>query len=312
MASQIREDFLHPAMVEALHGADLQTLAKAWQADRLPSVDGASGEVSIEAQRTRTETLAKPLDGNTAVAPVGYDGVVARTRESVPTLKPPKRIVAPAPSAVTDADESRGEAPTASQRSVVDDRAHHNKSGPLVLAAWAAAVAALAALGAAVLVLYRTQPSAGQGFVVIEGQNNAAISDAAVAMSTATDASASVAPSVVEAPDASEANMALRPRRVSEPADEAARLTQHFARYRGQVESCARRHASEAASSPIEGIRFAVDRSGSVRGAVLQPESASASALGACVLDVARRARFPASDQGVTFRVPLSVRIAPR
>jgi hypothetical protein len=94
--------------------------------------------------------------------------------------------------------------------------------------------------------------------------------------------------------------------------DEEQRLTGQFARHRPRIEACARRFSEEASQSRIEGVRLSVDRSGAVRAASLLPAEADSTALGRCLLGVARAARFEPSPNGLTFRLPLSLRLAPR
>jgi len=52
-----------------------------------------------------------------------------------------------------------------------------------------------------------------------------------------------------------------------------------------------------------------LDRSGAVQRAELQPESAAQSALGTGVLGGAQRARFGPMESGVTFRLPVALRV---
>ncbi|MBL8682205.1 MAG: serine/threonine protein kinase [Myxococcales bacterium] len=300
MVRQIREDFFSPSMLTAMQGFDVQTLAKAWQTSG--AVTTAKAVMAAE-QPTLTEAFSPALDGGTSVAPASYANVIDASRPSGPNIE------------ITSSGPDRT-SPTQRPPRTPEPEERGSKGGGLVLAAWVAAFAAVAALGAAALVLYRTQNSGGQGFVVVEGQTNGttpATTDAGVASNepVADSGATTIDDSGATAGDPGPAR-ALGPQRRAVSADEEARLTGQFARYRPRVEACARRFASEASETRIEAIRFAVDRAGTVRAAELLPEGSGATALGACVIGVARGARFSSSESGLTFRLPLSLRIAPR
>jgi serine/threonine protein kinase len=296
MVQQIREDFFSPMMLTAMQGFDVQTLTKAWQT----TAPGAQVNAAIAEQPTLTESLPPALDGGTKVAPINYPSVIEASRPSGPSIE-----IADGP------DRTR---PTVKPKAAASTQEEPAQKGSgLVLAAWAAAVAAIAALGAAALVLFRTQQGGGQGFVVVEGQSGQNGVGAASVDSGAelVDAGAGSVADSASTASSSGASAGDPPRRPA-PSDEETRLTVQFARYRPRVEACARRFAAEASDTPIEALRFSVDRSGAVRSVSLVPEGASTSGLGGCVLGVARGARFAPSVTGLTFRLPLSLRVTPR
>jgi hypothetical protein len=85
-------------------------------------------------------------------------------------------------------------------------------------------------------------------------------------------------------------------------------LTSAFQRQRGRVEACFRQHAGDVAQQPQLTVRFQIAASGSVQSAELIPASMAGSALGGCILSVARSTRFPAQDAPVSFTIPITAR----
>jgi hypothetical protein len=56
-------------------------------------------------------------------------------------------------------------------------------------------------------------------------------------------------------------------------------------------------------------IRFSDDTDGNVTSAEVLPASVQSTALGSCLLDVARATQFGAQSKSVTFRVPIKARV---
>jgi hypothetical protein len=83
-------------------------------------------------------------------------------------------------------------------------------------------------------------------------------------------------------------------------------LTAAFQRQRGRVEACFRQ--SPDAATPQLTLRFQLDPSGSVRSVELAPAGVAGSALGGCILGVARSTRFPAGNGPVAFTIPITAR----
>jgi hypothetical protein len=281
MVAQIRRDFFDPRLIESMAGSDLQTLASAWQSEPTPRPSITSVPVAPDARATLPEVRparARPV-AETLPAPAPAREQPTHTQSSGAVSSQPE----PSSSSVLQGAE-RGA----------------DKSAGMNGATWAAVFAAVAALSAAGLVLYRSQSApAQQGFVIVEANQSAsADAQSAVSAQESEDASASEE-------DGASARRASVP--TSANRDEAPRLTAQFARHLAELEACAREHRDERAE--IEAIRFVLDRSGAVLRAELQPESAAQSALGACVLGVAQRARFGPMESGVTFRLPVALRV---
>jgi len=95
-------------------------------------------------------------------------------------------------------------------------------------------------------------------------------------------------------------------------ATDAERLTAAFAKKQGAVQSCFAKSAGELEGSPQISVHFKVSPSGAVHGASLVPAALSSTALGQCVLGVARGAQFPALGKEVAFSIPITARVVQR
>lgn len=97
----------------------------------------------------------------------------------------------------------------------------------------------------------------------------------------------------------------------SRPADGGvAALNQAFAKRSGALQSCFIRNADSLQGSPQVTIRFQVGTSGAVESAALQPATLTNTALGACVLAVARSTTFPAQEKPVAFSIPFQASLS--
>lgn len=296
LVAQLRQDFFDPKLVESMGGYDLRTLAHAWQSEPTPrpsitAVDPASPNAQ-EQRATLPEVRPKR-------APAAQQDAHAPREQGTVSASGPKITIHTESSHPTNSS-TIGAATTGANR----EDGPESKGGGIALAAWAAVLAAVAALGAAGLVLYRSHTtSAQQGFVVVEANAGSTAND-----NVHPDAAA------IEAIDASATEReasTIEPSRPTVSRDQAARLTAQFARNRAAIEGCVRDH-HEASATDIEAIRLVLDASGTVREAGLVPAEAERGAVGACVLGVARRARFAVMAEGVTFRLPLAMHVRGR
>lgn len=87
----------------------------------------------------------------------------------------------------------------------------------------------------------------------------------------------------------------------------AARLTGAFARRQGRVTACFRQHPEPQGGSAIV-IQFRVGTAGSVASATVEPANVAATALGSCLVAVARSTDFPPQPEEVSFHIPVTVR----
>jgi len=83
-------------------------------------------------------------------------------------------------------------------------------------------------------------------------------------------------------------------------------LTAAFQKQRGRVEACFHQNPSEA--TPQLTLHFQLEANGAVRSAELSPSGVAASALGSCILGVARGTHFPSGDAPVSFTIPITAR----
>lgn len=142
-------------------------------------------------------------------------------------------------------------------------------------------------------------------FLLIEKQVEAAATAAPVE---------TPAPAAAPVPSLAAASARTNPDKVARSADAPATgssITAAFQRQRGRVEACFRTHAGDG-EQPQLTVRFQVEPGGTVRSAELQPASLNGSALGGCILSIARSTRFPVSEGPMTFSIPITARKSAR
>jgi serine/threonine-protein kinase len=85
-------------------------------------------------------------------------------------------------------------------------------------------------------------------------------------------------------------------------------ITAAFQKQRARVEACFRAQPGEASAQPQLTIRFQIEATGAVRSVELLPAAVAGSALGGCILAVARSTRFPPGEAPVSFTIPITAR----
>jgi eukaryotic-like serine/threonine-protein kinase len=182
----------------------------------------------------------------------------------------------------------------------LQERAPARKGVPL--SAFAAGGLLLALAGVSYAWLAQKPAPPKERFLLIEKQ-------AEPEPSAAAEPSASVAVPVA-APSAEPSRSATPAAKAPRPTADVAgsSLTAAFQRQRGRIEACFRAEPTSAAQQPQLTIRFQVEASGAVRSVDLAPASVASSALGGCILGVARSTRFPAGDAPVSFTIPITAR----
>ena len=85
-------------------------------------------------------------------------------------------------------------------------------------------------------------------------------------------------------------------------------LTRRFQQRQGAVQGCFERHASSVEGRPRISVRFNITKSGSVSGAQLIPGSIAGTAVGGCILGVARSTRFGPQPSAFSFSIPIAAR----
>ncbi len=87
-------------------------------------------------------------------------------------------------------------------------------------------------------------------------------------------------------------------------------LSAAFAKNQPDIEACFVTKGA-GASTPDISVRFTIDTEGVVQRAEVSPADVASSPLGACIVGVARKTRFPAQAAPATFRIPLRARKSP-
>lgn len=168
--------------------------------------------------------------------------------------------------------------------------------------AWAA-VASVAIVSACVLVYFLTRtPSldGGQPLVIVVDHGARAAADASVTPPVSVDAAvgelASSVPATTTAGDA------------PHHAPHAAPIEAPFRARAAQISRCFADHVSSIQGSPELVVHFEVGTDGSVQRASIAPADVEPTALGQCLLGIARSTHFAPQPSPVSFRVPLGAR----
>jgi eukaryotic-like serine/threonine-protein kinase len=85
-------------------------------------------------------------------------------------------------------------------------------------------------------------------------------------------------------------------------------LTRAFRKQQPKLEDCFRQHSIALQGRPTAQLDFDLDGAGKLTRVVLEPPALAATALGGCLLQVARATAFPAQGRAVSFAIPLSAR----
>jgi eukaryotic-like serine/threonine-protein kinase len=90
--------------------------------------------------------------------------------------------------------------------------------------------------------------------------------------------------------------------------DDAGKLSRKFSERRGAVQQCFQTHTLVLEGTPSIGIRFQVDTAGHVISASIQPGDLASTALGQCLLGVARSTEFGPQPEARAFTIPIRAR----
>ena len=85
-------------------------------------------------------------------------------------------------------------------------------------------------------------------------------------------------------------------------------LTRAFRKQQPKLEICFRQHSVSLQGRPTAQLEFDLDAAGKLTRVVLAPPVLASTALGGCLLQVARSTAFPAQGRAVSFAIPLSAR----
>lgn len=84
-------------------------------------------------------------------------------------------------------------------------------------------------------------------------------------------------------------------------------LTRAFSRQQGKVERCFTQFPDQVGTDSLS-IKFQISDKGAVQSAELSPAHVGTTALGRCLLDVAKAATFPPQREAIAFRIPITAR----
>jgi len=151
----------------------------------------------------------------------------------------------------------------------------------------------------------RAQEPAPTRFLLIEKQSAASPSSEVPVGAAAPPSADAPSPSTGTAAELKVstpiATAATKPASVSSGAS----LSAAFQRQQGRIAGCFRGSPSDLGQPQIT-VHFKIDASGSVQAAELSPASVSGSALGSCILGIARSTHFPATGSVVNFAIPIT------
>jgi serine/threonine-protein kinase len=85
-------------------------------------------------------------------------------------------------------------------------------------------------------------------------------------------------------------------------------LTRAFRKQQPKLEICFRQHSVSLQGRPTAQLEFDLDSAGKLTRVALAPPALASTALGGCLLQVARGTTFPAQGRAVSFAIPLSAR----
>jgi serine/threonine-protein kinase len=290
LAELAASDFRDPRMAEMLALPQLNELESDWTTPASSIHDLTDPDVGVAEKVELAEAPTAPgVDNDGEIDEDGYARCTPRRRTPIETLD---KTIAESPAARVKKIGSTGEAPDKRSRAGL----------------WlglAGGVALLGVGGVAVLALLK---SSGDGSRTDDEPAVVVVSDrTSAAAVVAPDAAADAAPAAVSPAPADAAPRPPAARR--QPRTTAARLTTTFGKQKSKVAACFRKHTAGLEGSPQMSIRFSVDTDGNVTSAEVLPASVQSTALGSCLLDVARATQFGAQSKSVTFRVPIKARV---
>lgn len=114
-------------------------------------------------------------------------------------------------------------------------------------------------------------------------------------------------PSTTSTPEAT--TSAPHKRKIDAPVDgpDPRNLTRAFSRQQGKVERCFTQFPDQVGTESLS-IKFQISDKGTVQTAELSPAHVGNTALGRCLLDVAKTASFPVQREAIAFRIPITAR----
>jgi serine/threonine protein kinase len=304
LASVIHADFTGPDMAAFLGVETLQSRDAAWRAaqptrqsiplgsSRPPGGDPSTETGPLESDAQSSTVQAMPSESLLRLARDGADRLNENEVTAVAPVPPLSPSLLP------------GGAAKAAAVATAPSRAPR-RPGPLILGL---AGVALVVGGIAYALLRPAPAPPAPRFLLIEKENETA--QVALPNSSGLPAVSAVPPSPLPPIESSDSSVSsLRPKAPRGSAEApGTSITAAFQKQRGRVEACFRAQPGEASAQPQLTIRFQVEATGAVRSVELLPAAVAGSALGGCILAVARSTRFPPGEAPVSFTIPITAR----
>jgi serine/threonine-protein kinase len=285
----IHDDFMGPDMPKRMSLETLQSRDAAWRAAQPSGQRSALSSSPPPARPSAHQQLAQTARPPRAGGHPAEPGVTVQATPSAALMQLARegRAAAEAPSPLETAPAKR-------------------RNGALL--AGAAFVTAVGLAGAAYSMWRAKAPEPPPRFLLIEKQADPESSAASAPSAPPADSAPAVASGVPLAVRSAAPTLEKPPLRSADASASGSSITAAFQRQRGRVEACFRAHSRE--DQPQLTIRFQIEASGVVRSAELQPASLAGTALGGCILSIARATKFPAAEAPVAFSIPITARKA--
>jgi serine/threonine-protein kinase len=298
LVERLQRDFSGP-MPELLGLEPLATREAAWRNSRAPEASEMHGQLEVEVDASES-----PHEAVTVQASINPAALASTKRDTLPV------------SAYDDAS-ALSPAPSPSPSPVAAASSNRRL-------AWLAGLSSLIGAVAAAGVWFAVDRSPAQPIVVVERPQQAQASAAAVPLLAApapvqpktepeppaaatTAAAADTAADEAEPAPAEAADHAppREPKHDPPPPNPRA-LTRTFERRHKHVEACFDRHATALSGQPQLSLHFQLDVHGEVQSADIEPPSLADTALGRCLVDVARATHFEPQQHAFSFRIPIT------
>jgi serine/threonine-protein kinase len=300
----IQSDFNGPDMAQHLELEPLAVRDNAWRAVVGPRASLSSNPPRPRGKQETTRTSQPPT---TVARRSSFDLDVQATVQGLPSAA----LLDLARTGSSEARLATADEPTRSQRTRRAAEAAPSaelspeparRKLPLIFVG----VACMLVLGgAAFLVFAAKREPVEPRFLLIEKQSAPSSSSEVARQANKGESNSASAPVIaLSALQQEQAPHAAASARSASPGGSGG-LSSAFQRQQGRIVACFRSSPSDFSDQPLT-VRFKVDGAGAVQSAELSPPGLSNSALGACILGVARSTRFPGTGAAVSFAIPIT------
>jgi hypothetical protein len=173
-----------------------------------------------------------------------------------------------------------------------------------------AGVSGLVALGLVVAyVLHQPKPAESTHFLVVEANPQSAVAPAPPSgpIAPPTPVEPSSTPPTVASGSSNDSGKGRGAESTSK--DPTIALTRTFAKRQSLIQGCFRNNTTSFSGAPELTIRFAIDTLGRVLSASVRPEALNGTALGQCLVQVARGTAFGPQEKALNFSIPITARL---